>query len=173
MESAPAQTEAPAMNAKPQKEHEWLHKLVGDWTYETVAPPEPGKPATKATGAESVRSLGGLWVLAEGRGEMPGGAPAKTLMTLGYDTDKKRYVGTWIGSMMTYLWVYDGELDATGRILTLNSDGPTLAGDGKMTKYKDIIEFKSDDHRVLTARMLAPDGTWQQLMSVDYRRRNK
>lgn len=91
------------MNAKPQKEHEWLHKLVGDWTYETVAPPEPGKPATKATGAESVRSLGGLWVLAEGRGDMPGGAPAKTLMTLGYDTDKKRYVGTWIGSMMTYL----------------------------------------------------------------------
>lgn len=173
MESAPAQTEAPTMNAKPQKEHEWLHKFVGDWTYETVAPPEPGKPATKATGAESVRSLGGLWVLAEGRGEVPGGAPANTLMTLGYDTDKKRYVGTWIGSMMTYLWVYDGELDATGRILTLNSDGPTLAGDGKMTKYKDIIEFKSDDHRVLTARMLAPDGTWQQLMSVDYRRRNK
>jgi Protein of unknown function (DUF1579) len=70
-------------------------------------------------------------------------------------------------------WVYDGEFYATGRILTLNSDGPTLDGDGKMTKYKDIIEFKSDDHRVVTARMLAPDGTWQQLMSVDYRRRNK
>lgn len=42
-----------------------------------------------------------------------------------------------------------------------------------MTKYKDIIEFKSDDHRVLTARVLAPDGTWQQFMSIDYRRENR
>jgi Protein of unknown function (DUF1579) len=90
MESAPAQPEIATMNAKPQKEHEWLHKLVGDWTYETDAPPEPGKPATKATGTESVRSLGGLWVLAEGRGVMPGGGPATTLMTLGYDTEKNR-----------------------------------------------------------------------------------
>ena len=23
-------------NAKPQKEHEWLHKLVGEWTYDLI-----------------------------------------------------------------------------------------------------------------------------------------
>jgi Protein of unknown function (DUF1579) len=32
--------------------------------------------------------------------------------------DKKRFVGTWIGSMMTYMWVYDGELDRSERVLT-------------------------------------------------------
>ena len=173
MESTTAPSETAAMKAEPQKEHQWLHKLVGEWTYETEAPPEPGKPSTKVTGTENVRSLGGLWMLAEGRGEMPGGGPATTLMTLGYDTQKKRFVGTWIGSMMTYLWVYDGELDAAERVLTLNSEGPSMAGDGRMTQYKDMIEFKNDDHRVLTARVLAADGKWQPLMTVEYRRKKK
>ncbi len=32
------------MKAEPQKEHEWLHKLVGEWTCEAEASMEPGKP---------------------------------------------------------------------------------------------------------------------------------
>jgi len=83
---------------------------------------------------------------------MPGGIAATTLMTLGYDPAKGRFVGTWIGSMMTHLWVYDGELDPAGRVLTLNSEGPSMTGDGSFAKYQDIVEFMSDDHRVLTAR---------------------
>lgn len=61
--------------------------------------------ATIETQTESVRSLGGLWILAEGQSEMPGGGAATTMMTLGYDAQKQRYVGTWIGSMRTCLWV--------------------------------------------------------------------
>ena len=92
-------------------------------------------------------------------------------MTLGYDPAKGRFVGTWIGSMMTHLWVYDGELDPAGRVLTLNSEGPSMTGDGSLAKYQDIVEFTSDDHRVLTARAQATDGSWQPLMMVHYRRK--
>jgi uncharacterized protein DUF1579 len=46
-------------------------------------------------------------------------------MTLGYDPEKKQYVGTWVGSMMSYLWVYDGSLDAEEKVLTLNAEGPS------------------------------------------------
>src|SRR5687768_1217309 len=84
------------MNAKPEKQHKWLQKFVGDWTFETEA--QPGHPGTKGT--ERVRSIGGLWIVAEGQGPMPSGEPATTIMTIGYDTQKKRYVGTFIGSMM-------------------------------------------------------------------------
>ena len=150
-----------------QKEHRWLQKLVGEWTSETGL----GETGKKSTGTESVRSLGGLWVLAEGQGEMPDGTPAISLMTLGYDPAKKRFVGTWIGSMMTHLWVYDGELDEAERVLTLNSEGPSMSGDGTMARYQDLIEFKSADHRTLTARVHGADGSWQQFMSVEYRRR--
>jgi hypothetical protein len=73
--------------------------------------------------------------------------------------------------MMTYLWIYDGQLDASGNVLTLDAEGPTFTGDGKMAKYKDIITLVSDDHRTLTSKMLGDDGTWQQFMEAHYRRK--
>ena len=128
---------------------------------------EPGKPPAKFTGTESVRSIGGLWVMCEGRGEMPGGGTATTIMALGYDPVKKRYVGTFLGSMMTHLWVYEGGLDAAGKALTLDTEGPNFAAGGRMTMYKDVIEFKSDDYRVLTSRTLGEDGKWQGFLTAN------
>jgi hypothetical protein len=159
------------MKVELQKEHHWLQKLVGEWTYEAEMSMGPGKPPVKSTGTESVRSLGGVWILAEGQGEMPGGGPATTVMSLGYDPQKKRVVGTWIGSMMTHLWLYDGALDAAEKVLTLDSEGPDFVNEGKMGKYRDLIELKSDDHRVQTSQALGADGKWFEFMTAHYRRK--
>ncbi len=48
------------MNAEPKKEHGWLKKLIGEWTYESECAMEPGKPGENFIGSESVRSLGDL-----------------------------------------------------------------------------------------------------------------
>ena len=170
MSTSEAQQESP-MSAEPQKQHHWLQKLVGEWTYESEASMGPDHPPESCGGTESVRTLGGIWILAEGQGEMPGGGPATTLVTLGYDPEKKRFVGTFIGSMMTHLWVYDGELDEAERVLTLNAEGPDFTQPGKSAKYKDVIELKSDDHRVLTSHALGDDGQWHQFMTANYRRK--
>ena len=158
------------MNTEPQNEHKWLQKLVGEWTYESECSMGSDKPPEKFKGSESVRSLGDLWVLCEGRVEMPGGGMATTLMTLGYDPQKQRYVGTWVGSMMTHLWVYDGYLDPEEKVLMLNAEGPSWAEEGKLAKYKDVIEIQSEDHRVLRSHMLGDDGQWHQFMTAHYRR---
>ncbi|CAN5852880.1 DUF1579 domain-containing protein [soil metagenome] len=158
------------MNLEPQKEHQWLQKLVGEWTYESDCGMGPGRPPEKFRGTERVRSLGGLWILAEGQGEMPGGGAMTTMMTLGYDPQKKRYLGTFVASMMTHLWLYDGALDAAERALTLDTEGPDMAAEEKMTKYKDVIEWKNDDHRVMTSHMLGDDGKWRGFMTANYRR---
>lgn len=164
------QQESPMM-ATPQEEHEWLQKLVGEWTYETEAQMEPGEPPQRFTGTESVRTLGGLWFLAEGKGEVPGGIEATTLLTIGYDPERSRYVGTFVASMMTHLWVYDdGELDPDGKALTLHAEGPSMAGDGATAEYRDVIEFENEDHRVLTSYVRGDDGEWQRMMRADYRR---
>ena len=162
--------QAPMTQPEPQNEHRWLQKLIGEWTFDGEAMMGPDQPAETFTGREHVRSLGGLWILAEGQGEMPGGGEATMLMTLGYDPQRKRFVGNWIGSMMTHLWVYNGALDAAGRVLTLEAEGPSMAGDGTMATYRDVIELTDDDHRVLTAHVLGDDGTWQQFMTSNYRR---
>jgi hypothetical protein len=151
------------MMAEPQDEHRWLEQLVGDWTYATE---EDGGTAW----SEHVRSLEGVWVVAEGVGEMPGGRRHTTLMTLGYDPRTRRFVGTWIGSMMTHLWVYDGELDGTGRVLTLNSEGPDFTGGSALAQYRDVIGILDADNRTLTSWVQGDDGGWTQIMQSHYRR---
>ncbi len=158
------------MQAETRKEHQWLHRLVGEWTSEMDAPAEEGKPAEKHSGTESVRSLGGVWVILEGQGEMPGGGIAQSIMTLGFDETKGRFVGTFVASMMTYLWVYEGDLDADGNKLTLETTGPSFTDEGKMARYRDVIEFRGDDHRVLSSVCQGEDGQWTQVMVAHYRR---
>lgn len=168
--STPAADQSGPMFATPQSEHEWLQKLVGEWSFEVESAGEPGQPQEKHRGTESVKSLGGLWIVGEGQGDMPGGGTAKMMITLGFDPQRKRFVGTWVGSMMTHLWVYEGELDAAKRVLTLNSEGPSFSDPTKLAKYQDIIEVKSDDHRTLSSRVLGDDGKWTQFMTSHYRR---
>ena len=158
------------MFAKPQAEHTWLQKLVGHWTFESQCAGEPGKPEEKLRGTETVKSLGGLWIVGEGTGEMPGGGTANMMITLGYDPKRSAYVGSWVGSMMTHLWAYEGQLDASGRILTLNAEGPSFADPNKLAKYQDIIEVVSDNPRILRPRTLGDDGKWTQFMEAHYRR---
>lgn len=155
---------------QPQQQHQWLENLIGEWTYENECSMGPDQPPGKFTGTESVRSIDGLWVVCEGRGEMPDGGAATTIMTLGYDPVKKRFVGTFIGSMMTYMWVYDGALDAAGKVLTLDTEGPSFTDTAKMMKYQDIIEIKSDGHRTLSSQTLGDDGKWTRFMTAHYRR---
>jgi hypothetical protein len=156
--------------AEPTKEHQWLHQLIGDWAYEHESAMGPDQPKQKFTGTERVRSVGGLWIVAEGQGEMPGGGLAQTVLTLGYDPQKKRFVGTWYGSMMTNLWVYDGWLDETGKKLTLETEGPDFANEGKTASYREQIELLSPDHRTFSSSMRGPDGKWTTFMTAHYRR---
>jgi hypothetical protein len=91
-------------------------------------------------------------------------------MTLGYDPQSKKFVGSFIASVMTHLWPYNGTLDAANKVLTLDSEGPSFADDGTMAKYQDIIEFISPDHRTLSSQWLGPDGKWNPFMKAHYRR---
>lgn len=90
--------------------------------------------------------------------------------TLGYDPQKKRFVGTFIAAAMTHLWPYNGSLDAAGQVLKLDSEGPSVTGDG-MVKYQDIIKFHSDDYRTLWSHFLGAGGKWVPFMKAHYRRK--
>lgn len=168
--ATPQTDQCAQMFTPPQKEHAWLQKLVGNWTSEAECVGEPGQPPTKNRGTETVKSIGELWIIGDGQGEMPGGGTAKMMITLGFDPKRNRFVGTWVGSMMSHLWVYEGELDASGRVLTLNSTGPSFTDPTKQAKYQDIIEIKNDDYRTLSSRSLGDDGKWTHFMTAHYRR---
>ena len=84
-----------------------------------------------------------------------------------------RFVGTFIGSMMTHMWIYSGELDEARTMLTLSTEGPDMAPGAdpvKMVQYRDVIEIVSADHRILRALVADEGGHWGQFMEAHYRR---
>jgi hypothetical protein len=157
------------MDASSQKQHPWLDKFIGTWTSECSWEMEPDQPPTISIGTEVVRSLGGIWVVAEGESPSPDESSGNTMMTLGFDPQSDRFVGTFVGSMMTHLWLYNGSLDVDGKVLTLDTEGPNF-NQTAMAKYKDTIEFVSDDHRVMTSQILMDDGNWLLFMTAHYQR---
>lgn len=154
---------------KPQKEHEWLKQLEGEWETESDMFMEPGKPAVKAKGSESVHLLGGFWALCENKGEAMG-VPFTGILTLGYDAEKKEYVATWIDSMTSKMWQYKTSLDSAGKMLTLETEGPCPMQPGKLAKMKETLEIKGKDHKVFTSTVEL-DGKWVTMLTVNYRRK--
>ena len=153
---------------KPQKEHEWLQQLVGEWDTEGEAILDPGQPPVKTKGSESNRTIGGYWVQGEHKGEFMG-TPFTGILTLGYSPEKKKYVGTWVDSMTSTLWTYEGTVDAGGKTLTLLAEGPGPEP-GKRLKFREAIEVKGKDHKVFRSEV-EKDGKWVTHLTMQYRRR--
>ena len=158
------------MFAPPVKEHDWLKQFVGEWEFEAETYMVPDQPPVKSTGTESTRAIGGYWVSAEGKGSYQG-APFTSVFTVGYDPQKKKYIGTWIDSFTSILWVYEGSVDESGKTLTLNTEGPNAMILGKHGQFRETTEFKSKDERLFTATYLDESGQWQKLMSITYKRK--
>ncbi|POO56384.1 DUF1579 domain-containing protein [Agrobacterium rosae] len=160
-------------SAKPQKEHAFLERLVGEWVmisstgYEGY---DPGDAEQRFT--ESIKSVGGLWIVSDGRGKMPDGTPMAAIITLGFDPAKGHYVGSWIGSMMTTLWVYKGWLEPDGKTLVLEAQGPKFDGSGEIATYHDVLTLHDDNSRTFSGSVLQPDGSFKQFMSSEFRRKH-
>ncbi|EAQ79690.1 DUF1579 domain-containing protein [Blastopirellula marina] len=157
------------------KEHEWLQQMVGKWTFEAEAVMGPDQPTSKATGKETVRMLGANWLIGEGEGEMPcpegqtEGGVGYTVITIGYSPEKKAMVGTWIGSMMNHMWLYEGSLDLEKGLLTLNSSGPSFDGSG-MSAYRETLQMISPRERTFSSAVKGEDGEWLTFMTAVYKR---
>jgi len=158
------------MQAEATKEHAWLKKLVGEWRFASECPQGPDGEPMRSEGKESIRMLGELWAVGEMTGEMPDGSPMTAVLTLGFDPSKGKFVGTWVGSPMSSMFVYEGELDEAENRLTLNTTGPScMGGEGEMN-YQDIVELKPDGTRVMRSRMQGENGEWAEFMRAEFTR---
>jgi hypothetical protein len=141
------------------KDHAWLERFVGEWEWVSSG--------AKAT--ETARMLG-TWMIDEIRIDADS-SPVHGMLTVGYDPSKKKYVGTWIDAKTNFLWIYEGTVDSSGNVLTLETEGPNPMVPGKLFKAKDVHTFTDRDHRTLTSSMLGQDGKWHTFQKVQYRRK--
>ncbi len=152
----------------PAQEHGWLHRMLGDWVYEHDCTMPDGSVET-SRGKESVRALGPWWVIGEGEGTMPGGGTMRWTVTMGFDVATRRFKGSWIGSMMPPMFLYDGALEADGQTLPLMSEGPAFDGRG-MATYCDTVTLEADGTRRLASSVKGADGAWTRFMEGRFRR---
>lgn len=154
---------------KPTEQHEWLQQLAGQWEYEATMH-MPGQEPVKSKGTESVRSVGGFWIVGENRGDFMG-QPFTGLLTLGFDAEQDEFTGTWVDSVCGHLWKYEGTLDKDTNTLTLLTEGPCPMQGGKPIKMRETLQLKNPEQKVFMSEMQGEDGSWTKTMQIDYRRK--
>ena len=87
------------MTPKVVAEHEFLKQFIGTWRIESK---------DGYAGQETYKALGDVWVVCNGSGTM-GPHSVEFVIQIGFDTAKDKFVGSWIGTPMNNLWVYEGE----------------------------------------------------------------
>lgn len=151
---------------KPRPEHEFLKRFVGDWTCTTATSFGPGKSVT-TKGTMTGHMIGKFWVVIDRKAAF-GKSTYHGRATYGFDSRKKKYVGTWTDSMAPILWHYEGEAD--GNRLVVESEGPHPALPGKF-KFRNTWNFKTADEVVLTSEMEGRDGKMLTILKSTCRRK--
>ena len=161
---APGEMQAP----KPGKEHEMLKARAGTWdaTVKMIGMPEAGGDSK---GTSVMTMVGDFWIAEEFTATLMG-APFKGRGFTGYDPNKKKWVGTWIDSMTTYLTVMEGTAEGPNKIV-YNFEAPSQANPATLTKHRLVCEAKDNDHFSLSFFETGTDGKEKENMQIQYARR--
>ena len=147
----------------PGAPHELLRSLEGKWTTRTRAWMETGAPPVESTGTcEQEMILEGRFLRQEYKGEMMGGL-FTGINTVGYDNHAGKFVSTWIDSMSTGIYYFEG---------SARSDGRTIAQE---CRYDDPVRGPSiwrsvmkivDGSTVVYEAYLGEEGKEEKMMEM-------
>jgi len=155
---------------KPGKQHEALKYFEGTWDATAKFMTEPGKPMAESKGSEKAELiLGGFWLSFEYKGEMMG-MSFTGRGTMGYDQQKQKYVGTWIDSMKSGLFLSEGKADEQFKVFTMMAQG-YCDSEGKAITMKQVYEIKDQDTYTLSFLTPNPDGKEMTTGTIEYKRR--
>lgn len=162
--AAPSAAQAPPPPT-PGPEHKVLAMEAGTWDA-TVEMFMPGAPPMTSKGTETnTIGCGGLCLISDFKGEF-GGMPFHGHGTSTWDSNKKKYVGTWIDSMSSGLSLSEGTYDAAAKKTTSTMEGPDPTG--KIVKSKAVVEYKDANTRVMSMFTTGPDGKEVPTMKISY-----
>ena len=155
---------------QPGPEQEIFKSDAGTWDAVVEMSPGPGMPAMTSSGVEtSTVGCGGLCLITDFKGElMPGVTFAGHGLTA-YDSNKKKYVGSWSDSMSSGIQTSESTMDPSTKTLTGWMEGTDM--NGAPMKSKMTSTYPDADHRVMTAFATGPDGKEFQTMKITYTRR--
>lgn len=153
----------------PGDAHKLLARLEGSWTTRTRSWVGPDKPPVEASGTcESKMLLGGRFLQQIYTGDMMG-EQFTGINILGYDNHAKKYVSTWIDSMSTGIFYFEGTAGLDGRTITqeCSYDDPAR---GPM-KWRSVTRIKDDNTLEFEMYLTPRGGKEEKAMEMTVRRK--
>lgn len=153
---------------QPSEEHKQVTKGVGEWTFTGKMLMAQGQQEFK--GEEKVVAIGKFWTVSHYSSDFFGGM--KGSATMGYDPQSKKYVGTWVDSLMPAPTRMKGSYDEATTTMTYETVGVGM--DGKPMPGKIIIKYNDDNSHTFTMMHKDPTGQTDKLvktMELEYTRK--
>lgn len=150
----------------PEAEGRLLEDLVGAWDANVESFIAPGEP--KVTKAIEVNALAarGRWLVMDLKDPEQA---YESHAILGWDTTKKKLVGSRVDSQTTGLEMLEAEFDPSARILSGYLEGPDASG--QSVRMRLMIEWKDKDTPVFTLFQPGVPGKEEIALRITHARR--
>ncbi len=153
----------------PGKQHEWLAKKAGSWTFTGKFWMNPAAPPMESSGTvERAMILDGR-VLAETVKTTMMGAPFEGHGMTGYDNVKQQFWGTWNDNMSTTVMLSWGTCDDAGKCAFTTTATDPMSGETRQTRMESWDESADKEH--FAAYDKSPDGKEFKTMELTYTRK--
>jgi len=149
----------------PKEQHTMLLKSVGEWEG-TMTSFSPDMPAVPVPAKEKIEAVGGFWTQTRFECQFMGQAYIGA-GCLGYDEDKKKYVGTWFDNMSSHMSLMEGDYDAKTNTLTMRWMSPDMAT-GQPAPHRYECVQKED---AVTSTFYIGEGAGKKTMIIDMKRK--
>jgi hypothetical protein len=149
--------------------HEMLAGMVGSWVTRTRTWMAPDKPPMESTGTcEQKMLLGGRYLQQDYAGDMMG-VPFSGIGITGYDNHKQKYVSTWIDSMSTGIFYFEGTAGPDGQSIVQHcrSDDPVRGP----VKWRSVTKIVDDDTHSFEMYLTDKSDKEQKMMEISYSRK--
>ncbi len=150
---------------EPTQEHAHILSGVGTWEG-TLTNFVPGMPTDPVPAKETIVGIGDLWTQSTFECEFMG-MPYKGTGCIGFDPDKKKFIGTWIDNTSTHLAIMEGEIDKSGKKLIMRWQAPDMMT-GAMAPHRYEAVHSKD---AMTSTFYMGEGEGMKTMVIDMKRK--
>lgn len=150
-------------------EHKKLAAMEGEYDVVTKMWMDPAMPPMESKGKSAVKMiLGGRYLREKFEGDMMG-EKFEGLGLTGYDTFKKKFVGTWVDTMSTGITQLEGSLSADGKTMTMQ--GETFdAMQNQVFTMKIVSSYRDNGGMLSEFYRVEADGKEAKMMEIQYTR---
>jgi Protein of unknown function (DUF1579) len=153
----------------PGAAHKLLARMAGNWNVKSSCVMEAGGQAIESTGSSVQKMvLGGRFLQQEYSGDMMG-TPFTGIGFSGYDNHTEKYVSTWMDSMGTCIYFFEGTAGADGKTITQtgNVDDPVR---GHIT-WRSVTSFVDDNCFKFVMYSTDGSGKEEKMAEMNYTRK--